>query len=720
MTVKIAHISDLHYESRDATAASELIDALKQEQPDYLIVTGDFANNPWKLTDPQVYVSDLCTQCGLDKSKTFAVAGNHDYRILGNFGFKPFGQWIFRKTFKGWLGAGFVPLQSSPPITLVLIDSNPTLLGFARGRFGYLQARRLRGALKRLPKAELDSIRDSTIIAVLHHHPLPVPYQGGDFFLVLRNSQTMVLWLAEIGADVVLHGHKHRATYSGLSIGTSTGPNRIIQVLGAGTCMKSDDHDPRGSNFNVITIEDCGLRYVRQFFAQPGEPFRELPIPKFVTEAFDDAYERACGRLEYRVHKLHWDLLTDYEGDRLNDFLYSGVVANTGKAGNEFPLPCYTLDTGHTSEPSLKEGAPRASLTFKLTDRRKVEELKVNFDPGATDVDPVSFRTQSYDYNAVSLDESEFKRKFPARSATGKIEEFEEKEISVPVHHFSWTLTFPSDFKFRYAPRFEVFDLSGRQRHGWLTKVLEPCFQFSESTNTAFLAVRRPPVGYLYRITWPSPERSAAATNVTVGQRIQVDELRQRLLVSNEGSQQQRVLATRLSTLLLALNALLNQYLSKNVGTEIERVFDISLMALDDGGLGQPPSLKLVAGLPCFMESVEFRNLSLEIGDGNAGRAYRKNIVRYYDRSEAKGNPKNHTYVEISASYHHRLLFSVPLRHPGNPSLICCILNVGAFGEADASALSVLKQDTGNAWLIAAGHEFLLTKLGQECNVNLV
>jgi hypothetical protein len=180
------------------------------------------------------------------------------------------------------------------------------------------------------------------------------------------------------------------------------------------------------------------------------------------------------------------------------------------------------------------------------------------------------------------------------------------------------------------------------------------------------------------------------------------------------------VLATRLSKLLLAFNTQLNQYLGESLGTKIEQVFDVSLMALDDGGPAQPPSLKLVAGLPCFMESAEFRNLSLEIGDGNAGRAYRRNIVRYYDRSEAKDNPKNHTYVEISDSYRHRLLFSVPLRHPGNPSLICCILNVGAFGEAEASALSVLKQNADNAWLIAAGHEFILTKLGQECNVSLV
>jgi hypothetical protein len=115
--------------------------------------------------------------------------------------------------------------DGSPPLTLILIDSNPFVRGFARGRFGYSAARRLRTQLKALSQEKFEALRQSTTIAVLHHHPIPVPHEGSDFFLVLQNAETLIQLIAEMDINIVLHGHKHRATFSSLSSSKFRNPN---------------------------------------------------------------------------------------------------------------------------------------------------------------------------------------------------------------------------------------------------------------------------------------------------------------------------------------------------------------------------------------------------------------------------------------------------------------------------------------------------------------
>lgn len=46
MPVKIAHLSDIHWERCDANVSDRLGAALKRESPDLLIFTGDLVDNP--------------------------------------------------------------------------------------------------------------------------------------------------------------------------------------------------------------------------------------------------------------------------------------------------------------------------------------------------------------------------------------------------------------------------------------------------------------------------------------------------------------------------------------------------------------------------------------------------------------------------------------------------------------------------------------------------
>lgn len=118
--VTIAHISDLHFtpDTRfppDPGGAhlAQLIEDIKNFQPDILAVTGDFADNPFSnalkqlsldlfsheagwdawnrsLRDTFVrsrnFLEDLCRQCHIEPAiGLFVVPGNHDYRLQGTY-----------------------------------------------------------------------------------------------------------------------------------------------------------------------------------------------------------------------------------------------------------------------------------------------------------------------------------------------------------------------------------------------------------------------------------------------------------------------------------------------------------------------------------------------------------------------------------------------------------------------------------------------------------
>src|SRR5450755_1802289 len=104
MSIKLAHISDVHWESRDDDVSDRLTAALKDEKPDFLVFTGDLVNNPWRVPSGKRWLLKLCADCGVDPATgLLVVRGNHDVRIVGNFGFRPITGLVFRFCFWNWM-----------------------------------------------------------------------------------------------------------------------------------------------------------------------------------------------------------------------------------------------------------------------------------------------------------------------------------------------------------------------------------------------------------------------------------------------------------------------------------------------------------------------------------------------------------------------------------------------------------------------------------------
>ncbi len=745
MATRIAHVSDIHIERGDTNVSDRLTEALRRERPDILVASGDFADQFWRVGRGQKWLMDLCAACHIDKSHLIVVPGNHDYGFLGIAGFKPLtGRW-FRREFSGW-NKPRVVFVKDPPITFFKIDSNPWILNFARGRIRSRQLNKLRRELDAKTPAERAAIEASTKIVVVHHHPFPVPYEGKDTFLMLKNAQAFIQFLAERKIDIVLHGHKHRAPHSLLELGTCIGRNRVIEVIGAGTAIAENDQDKRGNNFNLITIEDNGLRYVRQFFAQPGEKFREVRGDSFLMNAFEFSYRRALA-CSYKYAKVHWDLLIAEDGDGFNEISYAEVSPVDGAKLEPIKLPAYEVDTGYLSPLMLDKRPGRTSEGVDLKTvpegegSRKLRPI-ITFTNSPTEDSPANFVLRSYDRNSFAMNSSEFKKKHPGRD-DGL--EWAEKEILEPMEEFSWAVRFPADFRLDHKPRFEVFPVAEQEltptqkQHEWLTKVLQPCFHYSDALNTAFLSIHKPPTSYRYRISWRVPTGKPAGGAADLPGQFRVQRFAASLLRIREfivsapkpDSPEAAEWVSTLKPLQDTVNTTLATFVA-SVATWIEKTqglenilgpekldadeLDITLMVYDDSEKDQSPKLRIVAG-DC-RRNPDYWNFCLEVGDGNAGRAYKKKIILPFDKEKAEEDLANQTYVPIPGIPPHEVLYSIPLVDPRSPGLIFAVLNFGTFSQHDAKLLRTLDNRASLELMSNQAQSYVLTKLLEALRMN--
>jgi predicted phosphodiesterase len=713
LTFKIAHISDLHWESRDQSVVVQLKNAMQREQPNLVVFTGDLVDNPnpYRVRDAKAWLFELCAELQIDhKAFLLVVPGNHDYRLLGNFGFRPLTAIPFRWHFRelGRKRVVFVERGDGQTIAFLRIDSNPVIRGLARGNVGWWELRRLKREIQKLPDDQHERLRRAMKVALLHHHPLPIPYGGTDRFLFLKDAQRLLQFLAEQRVDMVLHGHKHRAPYSLLSFGSIGTDDRIIEVLGAGAAFKQKDFDPRGHNFNLICIEPDGLRYVRQFFCPPQGRFEEWYGSGYPAQSFVSAYRRAWNARGFRLRSLRWDMLIDSEGDRMNELAYRGLAVLEDAEFTTLKPPPYELESGHLSGISLVPERTDAGIYLtNVQHRSRKLTFEVGFGSRPTEQKPATFSIVSWDLNACALSLSEFDKKFPGRQPK---REWEEKRIRTAVDDFYWTIRFPEVLRFGKPPEFEVIDPASDRRHDWLTQTLQPNFSYSQALHTATLSVHRPPGDFLYRIYWyvddkngPLPARPFQPV---------IDKFVRGCLTLAEERRQARP-----STRFDEMNQVMNVS-AHSVADEIDRRFGrkglIDLAALDvsfmvnDGELPpDQPKLRMVAS--AGQPDENFWDFVLEEGDGNAGRAYKRNILRCFDQNIP--DLKSQAYVTIPGLQPHQVLYSVPLRAPEDEHLIYGILNIGTFDKKQAGLLRRLNDEEGHHWLIAHGQKYVLQRL---------
>ena len=252
---RIVHLSDFHFDGSPELrrALRSLVDSAIARRPDLVVVTGDLSadGRPAELEEvarelgrfgdvPQVVIPgnrDLEPSVGAPgEARPLPVDSDLDYFLALEpaltLGFDDAGRGTIGD---GDLGAGdpeaawiarfgaLVAAHRSPEVHVVAVNSTPRLRSEA-----------LEAAARQMRRAAPGALR----VFALHHGLLPVPgrkLRDGD--LTHRSGDVLAL-LADLGVDLALHGHIHRANVWQLSDGRGS-----IVVASAGALVNDGRRD---------------------------------------------------------------------------------------------------------------------------------------------------------------------------------------------------------------------------------------------------------------------------------------------------------------------------------------------------------------------------------------------------------------------------------------------------------------------------------------------
>jgi 3',5'-cyclic AMP phosphodiesterase CpdA len=206
----------------DAATLAALIDDLKAQRPDHIAVLGDLVN--LSLPDEFPPAARFLAALGAPEDVTL-VPGNHDSYVAAE---RATHLAAWRENLLGddasdaTLADAFPFVRRRGPVALIGVSTAlPTLPFLSTGRVGKDQLDRLARILAALG-------RERAFRVVLIHHP---PAGRRAPHKVLTDAVAFRAAIAAHGAEIVLHGHDHRA--SSLALEGPEGPVPLIGVPSA-------------------------------------------------------------------------------------------------------------------------------------------------------------------------------------------------------------------------------------------------------------------------------------------------------------------------------------------------------------------------------------------------------------------------------------------------------------------------------------------------------
>lgn len=320
--IKIAHISDLHFgPSFDWELWDYVREALKHEEPDVIVVSGDVVDSPWPvlLLQAKRELEDLQSNCS--DAELFVVPGNHDIAILGNLAIWPFNRffqslflsdtgqltgivpdlrseesgtrakdlakrwkaylliltWMIKRSAARAVAISYPLFRQIEHIWIAGINSNYRgKSGSEVGVFqslatGYVEDGALYKIANKIQDLQQQRAPIMIRIGVLHHHALPVSHPvvkegvtNYEPFLVLRNAGAVIRSLSDNGFDLILHGHKHVHQFARIDFDSGERIGNPMAVLAAGSATVHSGEAGQNS-FNIIHIAHHGRMNIRTF-----------------------------------------------------------------------------------------------------------------------------------------------------------------------------------------------------------------------------------------------------------------------------------------------------------------------------------------------------------------------------------------------------------------------------------------------------------------------
>ncbi len=208
---------------------------LKRQGADHIAVTGDLVN--LSLTNEFAPSRAWLDALGSPADITL-VPGNHDSYVRSAAGL-PKRHW--GDTMRGDAGESFPFVRRRGPLALIgLSTSLPTLPLAATGRLVGDQLARLGDTLTQLGKEKLFRV-------ILIHHP-PIP--NVNYFRRMSDAPALREVLRQHGAELVLHGHLHKA-----KLGWLSGPRFSIPCVGVPSASAVPNRSDEPAAYNLYEID---------------------------------------------------------------------------------------------------------------------------------------------------------------------------------------------------------------------------------------------------------------------------------------------------------------------------------------------------------------------------------------------------------------------------------------------------------------------------------
>ena len=252
------------------TVLDDLVADLRAHRPDHVCVTGDLVNI---ALDAELVSARAWLQTLGEPHDVSVVPGNHDAYLRNSL----------KNASEAWgpyfCGDGadrvkFPYVRRRGPVAFVGVSSAKATGPFmATGTFDVGQGMRLSEILAHLG-------HEGCFRVVLIHHP---PIKGAAPWAArLIGADRFRRVVREAGAELVLHGHTHKATVESIP-----GPRGTVPVIGVPSASSNPRPDRRGAGWNRFVVEGgpgaWRLTHIERGFASGGGRAteiarRELPV----------------------------------------------------------------------------------------------------------------------------------------------------------------------------------------------------------------------------------------------------------------------------------------------------------------------------------------------------------------------------------------------------------------------------------------------------------
>jgi predicted MPP superfamily phosphohydrolase len=717
----IMHISDLHFGSKiNASLLPRLKEIVKEVRPDFLIVSGDLAENPSPRTMRRAckYINDLADACDKLKDHILIIPGNHDYKIKGNFGLgrltripfevyfrrgglemKFWERWLTYSelTLKAFLGTALEDklikqVDERCGIALFGFNSTPLfeLFGFATGRVEADQILQL--------AIELEDNKDQWEklfkIAVVHHHPVPIPYVSTalaervqESFMVFYNAGTFLREMGRSGIDLVLHGHKHYSGFTRVTYDSADGERSQIGVLAAGSTTHRSPSDRLGNEFNIIEVFDDGTANIHQWYFA-ADVRRKDESRTYSLYGFDDIKERnkrrAIRQRGLTVGRKSKTVQVTYHG-------YSGVEVSLERCRvcNKNGLSAYGLDLSVNRPAYIREPAatklPDSPRLLKLkVDQLEshLRRLKCSIAFGETLKATDGLFDFGYSYQLMSghaLSYSEFQRKYAGQNLDSEYASIECTEVTDSL---MLTVFFPEadilsaadyDAEVVYIPQTGQASDEERQHYEETSRVRGTVVPGPKSLR---LDVVSPVPGLIYRIRWDYRKVSQPDLRASRAREGLLEYVRRELISNAEAEASRAGPSVAYRYIVKLLGAFLNDVKESYPEIDAQEQLDISLLVFDDA----KSALRFVASNR--KPIAELFEETFMPGEGCAGYSFERNRVLFYDHAIAGSRYWYITPEEVSKErnastslFEQNVLLSIPWadEHTGVVMGVICI-----------------------------------------------